>query len=101
MLEAGQTTRIRRPMSDLVNSRPGIQDPLIDKIVLSETLIFDVVPDSSDTTLEMCGKCGTCGVSAKSKVEKLPMDKQIEILRQKIEKNPEILKDVNTRFNLQ
>jgi hypothetical protein len=69
---------------------------LIRALAERDTLLFDPVTDGG---VQACGKCGTCGVSANSG---RPGDTEanIQIIRERIIRNPEVLRDLNERLNI-
>ena len=75
---------------------PKELDELIRALSERDTLLFD--PMTGDG-LQACGKCGTCGVSS-GKVRPGDLESNINVIRDRIIKNPEIVHDINERFNI-
>ncbi len=73
---------------------------LIKKIALRDTLVFDPVSNGDDSTLESCGKCGVCGECVQCGKSADDLKKDLDILRKRIEVNPEILKDIKKRWDI-
>jgi hypothetical protein len=75
---------------------PNELNELIRALSERDTLLFDPVTGDG---LQACGKCGTCGVSA-SKGRPGDLESNINIIRDRIIRNPEIVHEINERFNI-
>ena len=71
-----------------------------------EVMIYDPAPED-EGALELCvkcvkcGQCFLCGQCSKCVKHTAPSDEQIEVLRERIRQNPEILRDIQERWNIQ
>ncbi|MGH9348141.1 MAG: hypothetical protein ACRD26_12855 [Vicinamibacterales bacterium] len=63
-------------------------------MVFDDRLIFD--PVEPDSSVSACGKCGKCGKSAGG----LEIENDLDMLRRHIYRNPEILRDIMRRWDI-
>lgn len=76
---------------------------LINSLIKKDRVIFDPQPFEDDSGLDACGKCAVCGVCGecgKSAGDDKRLQLELDILRSRIEKNPEILTEIKKRWQI-
>lgn len=71
---------------------------LIEPALLDDRMIFDPVEPGG--AVEACGKCGKCGKSARGD-DFTDVENDLNELQRHIHRNPEILRDIMERWNIE
>jgi hypothetical protein len=88
-------------MPDQASQPPEDLRALIEEVMFGDTLVFDPIPPGHENGLEACGKCGVCGQCGECvKGGDFKIDRDLDMLKRRIEVNPEILKDIKNRWDI-
>jgi hypothetical protein len=90
----GRSKKERSIVEPGSSPEPEDLDALIRALAERDTLLFDPVTGDG---VQACGKCGTCGVSTGRPPD---TEANINIIRERIIRNPELLRDINDRLNI-